>query len=82
MDNKKDVYLNGIKIDPTRIEFLYGGIYLDGIRLSQKEDWNPPELINCRCSIITKPEEIYFTYATKYLVDEYLEEYKKGLWIN
>ena len=54
MDNKKDIYLNGIKIDPTRIEFLYGGIYLDGIRLFQKEDWIPPEIINCRCSVIAK----------------------------
>jgi hypothetical protein len=55
MDNKKDIYLNGIKIDPTRIEYIYGGIYLDGIRLLTKEDWMiPPELINCRCSIIAK----------------------------
>jgi hypothetical protein len=37
---------------------------------------------NCRCSIITKPEEIYFTYVTKYLINEYLEENQKGLWIN
>lgn len=37
----------------------------------------------CRCSIITMPEEIYFTYATKYLVNEYLEEYnKQDMWIN
>ena len=49
----EDLYLNGIKIDPKRIEFLYGGIYLDGIRMFQEEDWTPPEIINCRCSIIT-----------------------------
>ena len=36
----------------------------------------------CRCSIITMPEEIYFTYGTKYLIKEYLEENKKGLWTN
>lgn len=38
---------------------------------------------NCRCHIITMLEEIYFTYATKYLIDEYLEEYnKQDLWTN
>jgi len=38
---------------------------------------------NCRCQIITMSEEIYFTYATKYLIDEYLEECnKQDLWIN
>lgn len=49
---KRDFYLNGVKIDPKRIEFLYGGIYLDGIRLFQEEDWIPPAMIHCRCIII------------------------------
>ena len=37
----------------------------------------------CRCKIIIKPEDVYFTYCTLYFKWEYLEECKESLiWIN
>ena len=60
-----------------------GDIYIDGIKPIQKEDWTPPVFINCRCKIIIKPEDVYFTYCTKYFVWEYTEECEENnIWWN
>jgi len=59
-----------------------GNIYFNGIEPIQKEDYFNREHPMCRCSIIKMPEKIYFTYITKYLINEYLEECKHNLWIN
>ena len=50
-------------------------------------DYNPniksPNHPMCRCSIIIKPEDVYFTYCTLWFVWKYKEECKESLvWVN
>ena len=43
----------------------------------------PPDHPMCKCRIITKPEDVYFTYCTLYFIWEYSEECKESvIWMN